>query len=117
VKETKFFPFPHNCLFIYAWDGERLVPRWLGSSLSRPFSDFTLADVDGDRIDEVLAVESAPDGGSRIAVYSWAGFGFRLDWDRAGLTAPRLLAAGPGYLTINDRGTVVHAAPPQRGTD
>ncbi len=40
-KATKFFTKPHNCLFIYGFSGKSAFPKWLGSSLSRPFTDFT----------------------------------------------------------------------------
>jgi hypothetical protein len=113
VKATRFFPFPHDCLFLYDWDGRRLAPRWLGSSLSQPFSDFTLADVDRDGRAEVIAVEDEPGGGARLAVYSWSGFGFRLDWVQPGLAQPHVVAAAPGALIALDQGVPQLYHPPQ----
>jgi len=81
-KATRFFPKPHNCLFVYGWDGERAFPKWLGSSLSRPFTDFAFADVDGDRADELIALETTRDDARCVSVYSWSGFGFAFDYQR-----------------------------------
>jgi len=78
-KATRYVPKPHNGLFVFGWDGRRAFPRWLGSSLARPFCDFEVRDVDGDGAAEVLAAEAGPDGGPSMAVYSWRGFGFAVD--------------------------------------
>src|SRR5438128_1750685 len=55
-KATHFFPHPHNCLFLYAFDGRTVKPKWLGSSLSQPFTDFAFADLGG-RGEKLVAVE------------------------------------------------------------
>lgn len=81
-KATKFIPRPHNCLFIYEWDGRRGAPKWLGSTLSRPFTDFGFADANGDGRDELYALETRRDGRQSLAAYSWNGFGFTQDWQR-----------------------------------
>jgi hypothetical protein len=42
---------------------KKIFDKWLGSSLSKPFSaTFTLANVDGDRAVELLSVETLRDG-------------------------------------------------------
>jgi hypothetical protein len=81
-KPTRFFPKPHNCLFVYGWDGKQAFPKWLGSSLARPFTDFTSGNLDDDRADELVSVEVTRDNKRCIAVYSWNQFGFVIDWQR-----------------------------------
>ncbi|NNE66970.1 MAG: hypothetical protein HKN33_10440 [Pyrinomonadaceae bacterium] len=75
-KPTKFFPKPHNCLFVYGWNGESGFPKWLGSSLSRPFTDFVFLDTDNHPGEELVALERALDGTRRVAVYHWDSFGY-----------------------------------------
>ena len=62
--------------FVYAWNGRRLVPKWLGSRLSRRFVDLAVGDVDGDGRNELVALETAPGNRNRVAVYRWFSFGF-----------------------------------------
>src|SRR5205823_103234 len=78
-KRTRFFPAPHNCLFVYEFTGKSVRPKWLGSRLSLPFIDFRFANLDRDRADELVALERRPDGRLRAVVYLWNGFGFDLD--------------------------------------
>lgn len=106
-KQTRFFPKPHNCLFIYGWDGRRAHPKWLGSSLSRPFVDFAFIDTDGDRQDELAAIEIKRDGRRCIALYSWNGFGFTLDWQRGDWQQATLIEAASGHLIIEADGARV----------
>ena len=42
-KSTRFMPFEHNCLFVWGFDGKAATKKWLGSSLSKPFSDFLIS--------------------------------------------------------------------------
>lgn len=78
-KSTKFFPKPHNCLFIYGWEGNRAYKKWLGSSLARPFTDFLFADLDEVKGDELIALETNLDGKKSLGIYKWNGFGFTLE--------------------------------------
>jgi len=41
-KKARFHPVMAKRPFIYGWDGKTLYPKWLGSRLSRPFTDFVL---------------------------------------------------------------------------
>ena len=103
-KSTKFIPRPHNCLFIYDWDGRRATPKWLGSTLSRPFLDFGFADTDGDSRDELYAVETKRDGRQTVAAYSWNGFGFTQDWQRGDWLKARLVSVRGDERTIEADG-------------
>lgn len=75
-KKTRFDPKMDNRLFVYDWDGDDLFPKWLGSTLSLPFYEFAVGDVDGKLGDELVALERFEDGKSRVIVYKWSGFGF-----------------------------------------
>ncbi len=75
-KSTKFFPRPHNCLFVYGWSGKKGYPKWLGSSLARPFTDFAFARLGDFPGDELVAIERTLDGKRALAVYHWNSFGF-----------------------------------------
>ncbi|MEZ5307183.1 MAG: CapA family protein [Pyrinomonadaceae bacterium] len=77
-KKTKFLPIPHNCLFVYGWKDGRAFPKWLGSRLSRPFTDFRFEDLDGKDGEELIALESDAAGNPSTAVYVWDSFGFVL---------------------------------------
>lgn len=77
-KATKFFPRPHNCLSIYSWNGRACVPKWLGSGLSQPFTEFVFARLDAARADSLIALERGRNGRFSVAVYRWNYFGFDL---------------------------------------
>ncbi len=81
-KTAHFHPIMANRPFIYSWDGKTMYPKWLGSRLSRPFSDFVLADL-GSGV-RVVAVEQTRDGADELAVYKWDGFGVTREWNGAG---------------------------------
>lgn len=107
-KSTKFFPKPHNCLFIYGWSGDEVFPKWLGSSLGRPFTDFLFADLDDGPGNELLAIETARDGRKGAAIYRWDSFGFTLVRRKGEWANAAILDAGKGRISIlADGGTVV----------
>lgn len=103
-KSTRFFPKPHNCLFIYAWDGRRAHPKWLGSSLSRPFFDFAFLDTDGDGEEELAAIEMRRDGRFCLALYSWNGFGFTLYWQGGDWEKAKSIKAARDGITVEADG-------------
>lgn len=103
-KSTRFFPRPHNCLFVYGWDGKRAFPKWLGSSLSKPFTDFTFANLDSDRAEELVSVEMLRDGKRCVVVYSWSGFGFVADRQQGAWEQVDLVKAEPGKVTMRVAG-------------
>ncbi|HEY0322099.1 MAG TPA: VCBS repeat-containing protein [Pyrinomonadaceae bacterium] len=104
-KSTRYFPKPHNCLFIYAWDGRRAHPKWLGSSLGRPFVDFAFVDSNNDGQEELLAIEIKRDGKRCLAAYSWNGFGFTLDWQRGDWQEVRLIEATGNRIIVEADGS------------
>ena len=103
-KSTRFFPTPHNCLFVYGWDGKRVFPKWLGSSLGRPFADFGCANVDDDEAAELIAVERTREGKRCLALYSWCGFGFEFDGERGPWEDLELLEGADKHLLVRADG-------------
>lgn len=79
-KKTRFDRKKNNRLFIYGWDKDDLFPKWLGSSLSLPFYDFVVGDLGNNGKNMLVSLERTKDGGSRIMVYEWSGFGFLGEW-------------------------------------
>ena len=78
-KKARFHPVMAKRPFIYNWDGRHLSPKWLGSRLSRPFTDFVLADSGSGT--KLVAIEETSDGSRELAVYKWNGFGFTRIWN------------------------------------
>ncbi len=103
-KSTKFFPKPHNCLFIYGFDKDEAFPKWLGSSLSRPFTDYFFADLDGKSGDELIAFETTLDGKKALAGYFWDSFGFTRSWQQGVWDSLQFLNANEGKITVNADG-------------
>ena len=79
-KPTRFDPEPHHALFLYDWEDGELTPRWLGSRLSKPFSDFAFADMRRSGETELAAAEQLRDGRWCLVIYRWTGFGFQGEW-------------------------------------
>ena len=73
---AKYHPVYAKRPFLYEFRDRKLYPKWLGSRLSRPFDDYLFCDVDGDKADELISVETARDGRKELNAYKWTGFGF-----------------------------------------
>jgi hypothetical protein len=113
-KSTHFFPRLHHCLFVYRFDGSTVKPLWLGSSLSRPFIDFTFARMGSRHAEKLIAVEITRDGRRCVTIYSWNGFGFTADWQRGNWKTARLLPSSAGRVLLeadSRRIPVVEGAP------
>jgi hypothetical protein len=110
-KATKFFPKPHNCLFIYEFSGETAFPKWLGSSLSRPFTDFIFADLNSEVAgDELVALETTLEGRKSLAVYHWNSFGYTLDWRRGEWRTAKILSAENKRISVEADGENIFLA-------
>ena len=103
-KATKFFTTPHNCLFIYEFSGETAFPKWLGSSLSRPFTDFIFADLDNEAGDELIAMETTLRERKGVAVYHWNSFGFTLERRRGEWLSAKIVGLEKGMILIEADG-------------
>jgi len=78
-KSTRFMPFDHNCLFLFAW-ADPVTPTWLGSALSRPYTEACHADLRGDGLWRLIAIETDAAGQPSLGVYRPVGFGYEGDW-------------------------------------
>jgi hypothetical protein len=103
-KPTKFFPKPHNCLFIYGWQGDLAFPKWLGSTLGRPFTDFLFANLDGVAGEELIALETTLEGKRSVAAYRWNSFGFTMDWHKGEWGSANLLSSQGANIAIEADG-------------
>lgn len=77
-KKSPKDPVMARRVFVWSWNGERMLPKWLGSRLSRRFEDFEVRDINNDGWAELLAMEISPGKPKRIGMYRWRSFGF--DW-------------------------------------
>lgn len=72
--------------FIIAHRGGAIKVIWGGSAVTYGIHELALADVDGDRVEELIVLESAqsgagPDAVQRtLSVWDWHGWGFNLRW-------------------------------------
>ncbi len=62
--------------FIYSFVNGALQPKWRGSRLARPFTDYAFHDIDEDGVDEIISIEILEDNRKTINSYKWKGFGF-----------------------------------------
>lgn len=99
-KTTRFWPEPHNCLFVFGWDGRKAFPKWLGSRLSKPFVDFAFAELDGEAGEELASLEVTQNGGRCLVVYSWCGFGFVGDWQSQDFAYAALSRSSAGEIIL-----------------
>lgn len=109
-KRARFHPVMANRPFVYDWDGKELRAKWLGSRLSRPFTDFVIVDFGLPRA-KLVAVEQTRDGSNELAVYGWHGFGFIREWTGARASQLTDLQTGgqPGkqYITVREGHSLV----------
>lgn len=75
-KETIFHPIMDKRPFIYSFKDGGLHPKWRGSRLSRPFTEYIFYDIDENRVDEIISIEILENEEKLINTYKWKGFGF-----------------------------------------
>lgn len=75
-KTARFHNIEDKRPFLYNLYPEGLSPKWLGSRLSRPFTDYVFGDIDQDGSDELISIEPLSSGEKVIHAYRWKGFGF-----------------------------------------
>ena len=98
-KSTRFWPYPHPCLFVYRWD-ERLVPVWRGANLSKPFVDFEFAD------GHLFSIEVEADGSRCLNSYHWNGFGFTGEWQRGHWKRAAFASTSADRITVSAGGAL-----------
>ena len=77
-KTTPLSPVMAKRPFIYQWTGSDIAPKWLGSRLSKPFTDYIFGDINKDGKDEIISIETLRNKHKIISAYAWKGFGFEL---------------------------------------
>ena len=53
---------------------------WGGSAVAEPIQEVEVGDLDGDGLQELVVLESQPDGRSTLGIWRWHGWGFSLIW-------------------------------------
>jgi hypothetical protein len=106
-KPTRFWPYPHPCLFLYRWDGNQIIPVWRGSNLSKPFVDFAFVRTAAGST-KLCSVEVLADGRRCLNVYHWNGFGFTGDRQEGSWRTASLVSTLTGRIRLNADG-VVHS--------
>lgn len=75
-KKARFHSVMAKRPFIYSWHGNGIFPKWLGSRLARPFTDYIFCDITSDGRDELISIEYLEDDRKSVHLYGWKGFGF-----------------------------------------
>jgi hypothetical protein len=68
-------PLPRKTVWVLSWDGVGFFERWRGSALSASVQGVTVADLDGDGVSDLIALEVMADT-AYVKVYRWNEFGF-----------------------------------------
>lgn len=76
-KSTYYYKEIENRPFFFNFTDGFLVKKWTGSKFRAPYKEIFFEDLNNNGRDEVIVVEEA-EGGYRLAVYYWFGFGFIL---------------------------------------
>jgi hypothetical protein len=75
-KTTHFDKEEENRMFIFQYDGEKLVKKWTGSQTGGIWSDFIIGDLLPIQGEELIFLEQSGQGEEKISVYYWFDFGF-----------------------------------------
>ena len=85
-------------IILIGWENDNYRETWAGSALANPVSSVRVADLDGDGLLELAALENDYDSkqkGGQLTVWRWLGFGFSL-LDRTESRWERLAIMGDG---------------------
>jgi poly-gamma-glutamate synthesis protein (capsule biosynthesis protein) len=74
-----------NYIAVYDFENGTVRTSWKSDALERPLCETVLMDIDGDRIDELIALEGeygkdATCDGTRITVWAWFGDSYKKAW-------------------------------------
>lgn len=75
-KTTHFDTEEKNRMFIFNYDGSKLIKKWTGSQTGGDWNDFLVGDLLGIKGEELIFVEQAENNEERLSVYYWFDFGF-----------------------------------------
>lgn len=77
-KTTHFDTEEKNRMFVFRYDGEKLIKTWTGSGTEKTWSDFLVGNLLPIKGEELIFIEQAENGKERLSVYYWFDFGFVL---------------------------------------
>jgi hypothetical protein len=97
-KVTRHSPNRIHTLYVYGFDGSKMIPRWRGSRLTRDFDDFSVAKAP--KGDKILTLDRLLDGRFALSCYTWSGFGFRKNWERGAWKQARIQEGEQRTITI-----------------
>lgn len=100
-KLTRHLPHRLHTLFVFGFDGERIYPKWRGSSMGRDFEDFIVVHTTSGS--KVVTLDRLLDGKYAVALHYWKGFGFLKEWEYGAWKSAKLLADRNGF-TVNGNG-------------
>jgi len=79
VRKTAHFDKEEkNRMFIFQYDGEKLVKKWTGSQTAGVWSDFIIGELLPIPGEELIFLEQSEQGKMKLSVYYWFDFGFVL---------------------------------------
>ena len=86
-KKSPLHPVEARRLFLYTFTQGTLRPKWLGSRLAHPFTDFAFTA--GEEGPSLFAIELDKDRRPRLSRYRWEAFGFTKQRDYPGILPPK----------------------------
>ena len=88
--------------FLIRQNGGRYEEVWGGSAVSEPIWEVEVADLNGDRLDELVVLAMAPGGsGQTLSVWEWHGWGFSQEWRSEPRDYENLRTAHGGWLLVD----------------
>lgn len=103
-KTTRYIRTPHNCLFVYRYNGREVHPLWLSSTLGRPFTDFAFGRRSGSKYDSLVTLDFSLRGRRDVTIHRWTGFGFRKDSGWGDWGTARLVGVRNGQVVVEADG-------------
>ncbi len=75
-KSTKYYEKEENRIFVFNRDKDYIFPKWLGSKVGNPITDFKI----GSNTNQLIILEESKDTSiKKVVSYKWNGFGFDSD--------------------------------------
>ena len=88
--------------FLIRQNGGRYEEVWGGSAVSEPIWEVEVADLNGDRLDELVVLAMAPGGsGQTLSIWEWHGWGFSQEWRSVPGNYENLRTAPGGWLVVD----------------
>ena len=75
-KKAHYDKQEKNRMFIFNYDGERLVKKWTGSQSTQDWRDFTAGNILSIPGEELIFIETSKNNKEFISIYYWFDFGF-----------------------------------------